>query len=207
MTYPVDSYYEIKSGSKVTPDNIKDFVNSACEDDMLEVLFPALTKAQPKGQIPQFKPGEKQYFFPYAQLKKVTKDHIIVDTRLNGKKYTDVTLPIVKGAKVYYKGEAIALADLKPGKWLTLVTYTTALDVPYSTETMPPAQLDKLSENGFPRGTQVEGVIQREYSVEFTFGSQTDMGTEWTRLVKDSKSPDGWKQLIPLDGNWDNYNH
>lgn len=204
MDYPVDSYYEIKAGSKVTPDQIRAMVESSCEDDMLEQLFPETIEAAKS--IQSFKPGDKQYNFPYVKLKEVGKDYIIVDNGLNGTTYTDVRLPLDHGTKIYTKGKPIDKKDLQIGKWLTLVTYTTALDKPFATEVLPPDQINALSENGFARGTRVEGIIERQYNVEQTMDTMSDMGMEWTRLVKDDKSPDGWKQLIPLDGNWDNYN-
>jgi hypothetical protein len=208
METPVDSYYEIKAGSRVTPEQIHASVESGCEDDMLEQLFPEQihANAQPKGAKADFKAGDKQYFFPYVQLKSIGKDHIVVNSKLNGVAYTNVKLPLVDGAKMYAKGEAITAKDLVPGKWLTLVTATTALDKPFASEAMAPGELTKLAENGFPRGTKVEGLIQRQYDVEQTMSTMSDMGVEWTRLVKDDKSPDGWKQLIPLDGNWKSYN-
>ncbi|HEU4914605.1 MAG TPA: hypothetical protein VFT16_04355 [Candidatus Saccharimonadales bacterium] len=207
MDYPVDSYYEIKAGSAVTPEQIRAMVESGCEDDMLEQLFPDVIKPMPKGQAGQgFKPGDRQYSFPYAKLKAVGKDYIVVDSGLNGQTYKNVRLPLENDARIYAKGKEISKQDLRPGKWLTLVTYTTALDKPFATETMTPDQINELAENGFPRGTKVEGVIERQYDVEQTMSTMENMGMEWTRLVKDDKSPDGWKQLIPLDGDWSNYN-
>lgn len=206
MEKPVDSYYEIKAGSKVTPEQIRAMVESGCEDDMLEQLFPETMSKYAKGKPTDFKPGDKQYFFPYVQLKSVGDGYIVVDSMLNGVKYSGVKLAIGKDVKMFAKGESIAAHDLIPGKWLTLVTSTAALDKPFGTEVMNPEQLAALSDNGFPKGTKVEGLIQRQYNVAQTMETMGNMGTEWTRLVKDANSPDGWKHLIPLDGNWSNYN-
>jgi hypothetical protein len=207
MDGPVKSYYEIKASSKVTPDQIRATVESGCEDDLLEQLFPTVIAQGQKGHATDdFKPGDKQYFFPYVKLKSVGDDYLVVDGMLNGVKYPNVKLPLEKNAKMFAKGEKISVGELVPGKWLTLVTYTTALDQPYATEAMTMSQISTLSDSGFPKGAKVEGLIQRQYDVEQTMNTYANMGIEWTRLVKDDKSPDGWKQLIPLDGNWDNYN-
>jgi hypothetical protein len=210
MDSPVDSYYEIKAGSNVTPEQIRATIESGCEDDMLEQLFSKqIDGAKRAGdkmlKENTFKPGDKQYYFPYVQLKSVGKDYIVVDSGLNGVTHKDVKLRFTKDVKMYAKGQAIKTDELVPGKWLTLVLFTTALDRPFATETMPPSELEKLAENGFPRGAQVEGIIQRQFDVKQAMAAMTGMGMEWTRLVKDEQSPDGWRQLIPLDGNWDKY--
>ncbi|HET8669529.1 MAG TPA: hypothetical protein VFM05_02560 [Candidatus Saccharimonadales bacterium] len=69
-----------------------------------------------------------------------------------------------------------------------------------------PALLAWLTDNGFPHGAIVEGVVQRQFNIEETMDTMGNMGMEWTRLVKDRQSADGWKQLIPLDGDWNNHN-
>lgn len=199
---PLDEYFEIKAGGKTTPEQIRASVEAECEADLLEELFSAQVQANAKGQ--SFKPGGKQYFFPYVVLKSTGHDYIVVDSALNGVHYKNVHLQLTNGLRVYAKGQAISLKKLKPGDQLTLVSYTTALSVPYSTETMTPSDLAKLSKGGFPIGTKVEGIIQRQYDATKAEAAQTAMGTDWTRLVKDSRSPDGWSQLIPFDHNYQN---
>lgn len=194
---PIDSYYEIKAGSKTTPEDIRKIVEASCESDMLEALFSEQIQNSPTPQ--EFKPGDKQYVFPYVQLREVGADYIVVDTALNGETFKDVRVPLDKNARLYAKGKAIKLADLRPGKWLTLVSYTTALDEPYATEALSPAGISRLSEKGLPKGAIVEGIIERQYNVDSVNAGMGAMGEDWTRLVEDKNAPGGWKHLVPLN--------
>jgi hypothetical protein len=110
-----------------------------------------------------------------------------------------------KDAAFFSKGQTIKQSDLRAGDWVTLVSYTTSLDKPFATESTMPQDLEKLMEEGFPIGARVEGMIKRQYSPDTFSRLMGVMGEDWTRLVKDKNSPDGWKQLIPFDHDWDKH--
>lgn len=202
MEHPVDSYYEIKAGSKVTPEDLRHHIEASCEDDLLAQLFPETRKAI---NFQNFKSGEKQYFLPWVEIKAISNQGVRVQSGLNGHTYPETTLPLDKNVRIYEKGQKIALSDLKPGDWVTLVSYTTALDKPFSTETMTDSELETLMENGFPKGTRVAGLIRHQYNPIESGQRAGVMGEDWTRLVEDKNSPDGWRQLVPFDRDWNKY--
>ncbi len=201
-TKPTKSYYEIKVGSKLTPEQLTQSIKASCEADLLPQLFPeVMASYPPKGTAYTFTPGQKQYFTPInVTFEKATPTTITLDTALNGQAYNNVTLPLSSKLRAYEKGRPISLKDLKSGDNLTLVTSTTALSQPYNTEGLPPADLNQLSKNGFPIGSVVDGVIKTEYRRDANL--ESIMGEDWTRLVPDKTSPDGWKQLVPFDHNY-----
>jgi hypothetical protein len=123
---------------------------------------------------------------------------MIVDTGLNDVTYHDVHVPIDKHARLYEEGQQIALKDLRPGSWLTLIVHTTALKQAWATETMQPDQITPLTSNGLPIGASVEGAIQHVYNPSYELKIEETMGTDWTRLVPDKGAPGGWRQVVPL---------
>lgn len=199
---PGKGYYEIKAGSKLTPEQLTKQLEASCESDLLPQLFPHLAGDGKKEPAP-FKPGDKQYYTPLgSKFEKTDGRTVTLSTVLNGETYQHATLPLASNLKVYEKGKAISLNDLKPGDNLTLVIATTALDQPYSTETMSPDDLAKLSKDGFPIGSVVEGIIKRQYDEAALSAHYSVMGEDWTRLVEDKNSADGWRQLVPFDHNY-----
>lgn len=198
---PVDSYYEIKAGSKITPQQLATAIEAECEADLLPQLFPQFVP-QTKKVINNFHPGDKQYFIPYAKILGVGTHSITTQSGLNGNAYPPISLPVDKNARFYFKGKPIRLGDIKPGDWVTMVSYTTALSQRYSTETDTPQEIEKLSKDGFPIGARVAGLIKHAYNPETTMEASGAMGEDWTRLVRDKNSPDGWRQLVPFDHNF-----
>jgi hypothetical protein len=198
MPSPSRSYIEIKAGSGLTPQDIAKYLEANCESDLLHVLFKDVIPHYPKGTMPTIKPGQDQFYFPYATLKNVGKNFIVIDTGLNGTPYYDVKVPVDSDARFYLKGKPIKLQDLQPGKELTLVVHTTALDQAFSTETLRPDQIDMLAKDGLPIGATVKGAIQHIYNKADAQKAMEGTGREWTNLEKDSKSPDGWRQVTPL---------
>ena len=202
MTNSFKQYYEIKAGSKVTPQDLAEGLTAQCEADLLPQLFPQATSAsgQTKGTPPggpNFKPHENQYFFPYAQFNGYSNGRMQLTSGLNGVTY-HASLPVDKDAAFYEKGKKIALSDLKPGDFLTLVVHTTALTVPYSTETMRPDDLLKISKNGFPIGASVQGAIKHATNPIQASQLMGNAGQDWTSLLPDKNVPGGWKQETPL---------
>jgi len=195
---PSSHYIEIKAGAAVTPQDIAKYLEAQCESDLLHVLFKDVIPHYPKGTVPTIKFGQDQYYFPYATLKATGKDFMVVDIGLNGETFTDVTVPVDTDARFYLKGKPIALRDLHPGKELTLVVHTKALNQAYSTETLRPDEINKLSLNGMPIGASIKGAIEHVYDKLEANKAMQSSGQLWTNLVKDAKSPDGWRQVTPL---------
>lgn len=203
--FPVDSYYEIKAGSKVTPEDLRKGIEASCEDDLLMQLFPEIQQ-EAKGKTPaDFKPGDKQYYLPWTEVIAIDDDGVTVASGLNGRTYPAIKLPFDKDARFYEKGQKMERDQIKPGDWVTLVSYTTALDQPFSTETMQPDEIEALADNGFPKGTRVSGLIRHQYNPKETIMKSGVMGEDFTRLVEDKNAPDGWKQLVPFDHDWQKY--
>jgi hypothetical protein len=188
-------YYEIKSGSRLTPEQLTQGLLASCESDMLNLFFPQIT--QQKG-AEDFTPYQDQYFTPYATFVSAGDGQITVDTSLNGKTYHNVTLPVDRDAAFYRAGKKIKPADLHKGNTLSLVTHTHALSRQFATETLRPDQLELLAKDGFPIGATVKGAVERQYDVSAANTMYEKMGTDWTRLTADKNAPDGWRQIAPL---------
>ena len=195
---PWEQYVEIKAGANITPQDIATKRQVECEADLLPQLFSDVIPKANKATPQDFKPGQDQYQFPYATLKNVGEDFLVVDVGLNGKTFTDVHVPVDRDARFYLKGQAIKMEELQPGKELTLVIHTTALNQLYATETLRPDELDKLSKNGLPIGATIKGAIEHIHSQKDTAKVMESMGTQWTSLEKDPKAPGGWRQVVPL---------
>lgn len=203
MEFAVDSYYEIRAGSTITPEELRKGIEASCEDDLLEHLFPEAM--QTAKRFRDFKPYDKQYFFPWSQVLAIDDRGVTLTSKLNGASNPAVKLPFDKNARLYEKGQKVTREHIKPGDWVTVVGYTTALAKPFSTETMTDAEIAALSDSGFPKGLRIAGLIRRQYNPEQYMGVIGAMGYDWTRLVEDKKSPDGWKQLVPFDHDWEQY--
>lgn len=196
---PAKAYYEIRAHASTTINDLIKGLNSECEADLVQELFPYPGKPGQKADTaPVFKPYSDQQFYTYATFRGLEKDAMRVDVGLNGEEFHNVRIPIDNGAKFYEKGQEISTSDLRPGSFLTLVIHTTALQQAWSTETMTPSQLAPLTKEGLPLGARVKGAIQRVYDVQDAVKIEQTMGTDWTRLTDDKSSPDGWKQIAPL---------
>lgn len=192
---PHKAYYEIKANASLTITQLAQGLVVSCEADLLSQLFPQAVHAQ--GQT-KFTPYQTQYYFPYAQIKSITDSYMVVSLGLNGAQFTSSRLPIDTDAHFYEKGQSIPLSDLHPGDWLTLVSETHALAEPYATEQLRPDQLLRLSDHGMPIGSRILGAIKHVSDPNAELTIETLEGKEWTRLTPDKSSPDGWKQVVPL---------
>ncbi len=192
------AYYEMKATSHTSIDELTEGLTASCESDMLQQLFPSALPTAAKGAPSTFKPYQDQYFFPYAQIESVQANSVTITTGLNGTAYHHVQVPVDSNAMFFEKAQKIGLKDLRPGAWLTMVIHTHSLSQEYSTETLPPDQLAKLSQNGLPLGATVQGAVQHVYNPLDALKIETTEGADWTRLQPDSHAPDGWKQVVPL---------
>jgi hypothetical protein len=196
---PAKAYYEMRANSKTTIDDMIAGLNSECEADLVQQLFPYPGQPGKKADdAPAFKPFSDQQFYPYATFRGLDGDTLRVDVGLNGEKFYNVRVPIDRDAKFYEKGQLIAAKDLRPGSFLTLVIHTTALSQAWSTETMTPDQIAPLTKDGLPLGARVKGAIQHVYDVNAAVKIQMSMGTDWTRLTPDKNVAGGWRQIAPL---------
>ncbi len=195
---PQHEYYEMSATSHTSIEQLTQGLIGYCEADLVTQLFPDLTGTSPKKGTQDFQPYQEQYFSPYAQLKGVDSKGITVDLGLNGQSYANVHIATDKNATFYEKGQKIGVERLRVGSWLTLVVHTTALAKPYATETLPPSELAKLSENGLPIGATLEGAVQHAYNPADAIKIEETMGKDWTRLEQDKNATDGWRQVSPL---------
>jgi hypothetical protein len=198
MKGPWEQYIEIKANAQITPQDIANYRQAECEADLLPQLFADAAPTVDKTSAQNFKPGQEQYVFPYGTVKSVGQDFIVVDVGLNGQDFHNVRVPVDKDARFYLKGKPIKLSDLQPGKEVTLVIHTTALQQPYSTETLRPDEIHKLSKDGLPIGATLKGAIEHVHSQSDVYKALQSSGVQWTSLEKDSHSPDGWRQVTPL---------
>ncbi len=190
------AYYEIKAGSKLTPEQLTQGLLASCDSNELSNFFPQI--AGKKGETPPFKPYQDQYYTPIVTFRSASSDTITVD---NGS-YKNVNLPVDQDAAFYSQGKQVQLRDLRPGDTIDLVVHTTALAQAYSTETIPPDQLASMSKDGFPIGATVQGGVR--YTADHWQIIDTIMqkqGTDWTTLKQDASAPDGWSQVTPLANN------
>ncbi len=197
---PAKAYYEMRANSKTTINDMIAGLNSECEADLVQELFPYPGQPGQKADTaPAFKPFSDQQFYPYATFRGLEGNYMRIDTGLNGEKFNNVRVPIDNDAKFYEKSQEISVKNLRPGSFLTLVVHTTALSQAWSTETMSPAQIAPLTNDGLPLGARVKGAIQHVYDVNAAVKIQTTMGIDWTRLTPDKNSTGGWRQITPLD--------
>jgi hypothetical protein len=196
---PAKAYYEMRADSKTTINDMIAGLNSECEADLVQELFPYPGQpGQKADSAPAFKPFSDQQFYPYATFRGLDGDTMRVDVGLNGEMFKNVRVPIDTKAKFYEKGQEISGKDLRPGSFITLVIHTTALRQAWATESMTPDQIAPLTKDGLPIGARIKGAIQRVYNVNDAIKIQQTMGTDWSRLTPDKNVKGGWRQIVPL---------
>ena len=186
VTHPERDYYEIRQGSTLTPDQLANGLRADCETDMLAQLFPVVLQSPlhtAQGTL-------DQYYAVPVKVMQIDASNIRVNATIGQEKISDATLPIDSDASFYYKGDKVQLSQIQPGDWVTLVAHTTALGTSIWTDS-PGTTI-----SGFPVGATVKGAIKHLYSPQDS--AYKTMGRDWTRLVPDSTSPDGWRELVPL---------
>jgi hypothetical protein len=72
---PVDGYYEIKAGAKMTPQKLAKGIETSCESIGLNSFFPQMARPGIQKGDDSYSPGSKQYFAPFATVDSVTKRH------------------------------------------------------------------------------------------------------------------------------------